>query len=41
MKLIEFYKFIIIKYLPIWIPFVIGLGILIRAERGQAHEKGN
>lgn len=41
MGLLEFYKFILKEYILIFIPFVIGLGVLIRAEsRGGGYKKG-
>lgn len=35
MRLIEFYNFIIKEYILLWIPFVVGLGMLINSERGE------
>lgn len=39
MRLYDFYKFILLEYMALWIPFVVGLGFLINFERGRGNER--
>ncbi len=39
MNLMEFYRWILLEYWAIWLPFILGLGFLINTERKVKHEE--